>query len=54
MDQEFYKCDGINLAKKLINKYIIREYDNKKIITKIVKTEAYMGTVDKACHAYKT
>lgn len=53
MDKEFYNVDGITLAKKLLNKFLIREYENKKIITKIVETEAYMGVIDKAAHAYK-
>lgn len=53
MDKKFYNEDGITLAKNLLNKFLIREYDNKKIVTKIVETEAYMGTIDKAAHAYK-
>lgn len=53
MDKEFYNVDGITLAKNLLNKFLIREYENKKIVTKIVETEAYMGVIDKAAHAYK-
>ena len=53
MDRKFFEVDGITLAKKLLNKYLIREYNDKKIITKIVETEAYMGEIDKAAHAYK-
>lgn len=53
MQEKFYNVDGITLAKNLLNKYLIREYDNKKIVTKIVETEAYMGEIDKAAHAYK-
>ena len=53
MKKEFYNMDGITLAKSLLNKYLIREYENKKIITKIVETEAYMGAKDKAAHVYK-
>ncbi len=53
MRKEFFYEDGITLAKKLLNKYLIREYDNKKIVVKIVETEAYMGEIDKAAHAYK-
>lgn len=45
--------DGITLARNLLNKFLIREYDNKKVVTKIVETEAYMGAIDKAAHAYK-
>lgn len=53
MDKEFYHTDAITLAKNLLNKFLIREYDNKKIVTKIVETEAYMGVTDKAAHVYK-
>lgn len=53
MDKKFYGADGITLARNLLNKYLSREYDNKKIVTKIVETEAYMGAIDKAGHAYK-
>ena len=52
MNKEFYNVDGITLAKNLLNKFLIREYENKKIVTKIVETEAYMGIIDKAAHAY--
>ena len=53
MKEDFFNVDSVILAKKLLNKYLIREYDNKKIITKIVETEAYMGVIDKAAHVYK-
>ena len=52
MNKEFYNVDGITLAKNLLNKFLIREYENKKIVTKIVETEAYMGIIDKAAHVY--
>lgn len=52
MDKDFYNVDSITLAKNLLNKFLVREYDNKKIVTKIVETEAYMGTIDKAAHVY--
>lgn len=52
MDKEFYLKNSIDVAKGLLNKYLIREYDDKKIITKIVETEAYIGINDKASHVY--
>ncbi len=52
MNKEFYIKNSIDVAKGLLNKYLIREYDGKKIITKIVETEAYMGVNDKASHVY--
>lgn len=53
MDTDFFKKDGISVAKGILGKYLIREYDNKKIVTKIVETEGYMGISDKAAHVYK-
>ena len=52
MNKEFYIKNSIDVAKGLLNKYLIREYDDKKIITKIVETEAYTGINDKASHVY--
>ena len=40
------------MARNLLGKYLVREYDDKKIITKIVETEAYMGIEDKAAHVF--
>lgn len=35
-----------------MGKYLVRKYRGKKIIGKIVETEAYIGPRDKASHAY--
>ncbi|MGX4600534.1 DNA-3-methyladenine glycosylase [Faecalimicrobium sp. JNUCC 81] len=53
MDIDFFRKDGISVAKNILGKYLIREYDNKKIVTKIVETEGYMGINDKAAHVYQ-
>lgn len=53
MEEKFYNVDSITLAKSLLNKFLVREYEDKKIVTKIVETEAYMGVIDKAAHVYK-
>lgn len=52
MNVEFFRQDAITVSKGLIGKYLIRRYDNKEIIVKIVETEAYMGVTDKAAHVY--
>jgi DNA-3-methyladenine glycosylase len=43
----------VTLAKDLLGKFLIRSISGKKIITKIVETEAYVGPEDKACHAHQ-
>ena len=52
MNIEFFRQDAITVAKNLLGKYLVREYNDKKIITKIVETEAYMGIEDKAAHVF--
>ena len=52
LNREFYLQNAEIVAKELLGKYIVREYEGKKIVCKIVETEAYIGPEDKACHAY--
>ena len=52
MNIEFFRQNAITVARNLLGKYLVREYDGKKIITKIVETEAYMGIEDKAAHVF--
>ena len=52
MDKEYFKKDGLELAKSILGKYLIRSYDGKIIVTKIVETESYMGINDKGAHVY--
>lgn len=52
MEKSFFMKNGIDLAKSILGKYLIREYENKIIVTKIVETEAYMGINDKGAHVY--
>ena len=52
MNRDFFQQDGINLAKGILGKYLIREYNGKQLVSKIVETEAYMGVNDKAAHVY--
>ena len=51
LKKEFYLQNAEIVAKELLGKYLVREYDNKKIVCKIVETEAYIGPDEKACHA---
>ncbi|WP_331681667.1 DNA-3-methyladenine glycosylase [Romboutsia sp.] len=52
MDKTFFNQDGINLAKQILGKYLIRNYEGKIIVSKIVETESYMGVNDKGAHVY--
>lgn len=52
IEKEFYNKGAIEVAKNLLGQYLIREVNGIKIKSKIVETEAYIGAIDKACHAY--
>lgn len=52
LKKEFYSRDARVVAKDLLGKYLVRNYDGNLLIGKIVETEAYIGKIDKACHAY--
>ncbi len=49
----FYLQPTLDVAKKLLGKYIVRRAGKKKLIGKIIETEAYIGPQDKAAHSYK-
>ncbi len=49
----FYKnTDVLAVAKALLGKYLVTNFDGQLTAGKIVETEAYRGPDDKACHAY--
>lgn len=52
IEKEFYNDSAVEVSKKLLGHYLVREIDGIKIKSKIVETEAYVGSIDKACHAY--
>ena len=52
LERDFFIQPTLRVAKNLLGKYIIRISRGKKIIGKIVETEAYVGPKDKASHAY--
>ncbi|AJW73226.1 DNA-3-methyladenine glycosylase [Borrelia hermsii] len=52
MNREFFMQDAIVVAESLLGHLLVRKIDGKEIISRIVETEAYMGVIDKACHAY--
>ncbi len=52
MNIDFFRNDAIFVAKNILGKFLIRRYEGKEIVTKIVETESYMGINDKAAHVY--
>jgi len=52
LKKSFFIRPTLTIAKDLLGKYLIRKIGNKKLVGKIVETEAYIGPKDKASHAY--
>ncbi len=52
LNREFYKRDALEVAKGLLGKILVREIDGVILRGKIVETESYIGSIDKASHAY--
>jgi DNA-3-methyladenine glycosylase len=53
LSRSFYSQPTLKVAQQLLGKFLIRKIDRRKIIGKIVETEAYIGLKDKASHASK-
>lgn len=52
LPREFYCRDTLIVAPDLLGKYLIREEEGEKLVLRITEVEAYIGRMDKACHAY--
>ncbi len=49
---DFFRRDARKVAEDLLGKIIVRNYMEHKLTGRIVETEAYVGKIDKASHAY--
>lgn len=52
LDQAFFEAPVLELAKRLVGKLIVHETPNGLIVVRIVETEAYHGSEDRAAHSY--
>ena len=50
--QSFFEGDTVEAARSLVGKYLVRQYGGLTLAARITETEAYVGRMDKACHAY--
>lgn len=53
LNKEFYLCDALTLSRRLLGKVLCRKTENGILKARIIETEAYMGSGDKAAHASK-
>lgn len=49
---EFYLGDTVDIARRLLGTYLVRQLGKTVLVGRITETEAYIGRCDKACHAY--
>ncbi len=52
LKREFFQRPTLKVAKDLLGKFLIRRWRDKFLIGRIVETEAYVGPIDRASHAY--
>ena len=48
----FFTRNALVVAEELLGHFLVRRTGNRKIVTKIVETEAYCGVEDKGCHTF--
>ncbi len=53
LPRNFYTQPTLKVAKQMLGKYLIHKHGKKKLVGKIVETEAYIGPKDKASHAFE-
>ena len=52
LPQSFFLGNTVEIARDMVGKYLIRRYGGITLAARITETEAYVGRMDKACHAY--
>ena len=51
--QEFFLKDTAAVAKSLLGAVLVRDLDGTRLAGRIVEVEAYLGTIDAACHSFR-
>ncbi len=48
----FYRRPAETVARDLLGRYLVRELDGERLVLRLVETEAYLGALDRASHAW--
>jgi DNA-3-methyladenine glycosylase len=48
----FYRRPAETVARDLLGRYLIYEVDGERLVLRLVETEAYLGALDRASHAW--
>ena len=52
LGRDFYDRDTVTVARDLLGKHLVCTREGVTVTLRITETEAYIGRMDKACHAY--
>ena len=52
LGRDFFDRDTVQVAQDLLGKVLVRRMGGITLSGRITETEAYVGRMDKACHAY--
>ena len=52
LEAKDYMGSTVDIARALVGCYLVRRVSGELLVCRITETEAYVGAIDKACHAY--
>ena len=52
LEAKYYMGSTVDIARALVGCYLVRRVSGELLVCRITETEAYVGAIDKACHAY--